>query len=264
MLNLFLKTLRDKKVFIIGWSLGLAFLGFAMVTFYPSFSGGEMDDLLRDLQPILQGFIGELQDWRQLPGYIGSQIFDIRLPIIIGVLAILLAVGLSVAEEDKGQLRTIVALPISRTKIVLTKWVFIVAVCLVASIATIIGVLLGVLVIGEEVGLGVLLRLGFMTWLLSTALASIIFAFGIATGFVGTTKAVGTIIAAGSFMLTTFAQSVSWLQNYEWLSIFHYFPATTVAKEGIAGTDVLILLALTAISLAVAIIFFRRRDIKDT
>lgn len=264
MRNLFLKIIRDKKAFIIGWSIGLLFLGFAMMTFYPSFSGGEIDQLLTDLQPILQGLIGSIQDWKQIPGYIGSQIFDIRLPLFIGVMAILLAVGLSVGEEDKGQLRTLVALPISRTKIVLTKWLAIVTICAITSVATVLGVFIGVLGIGESVDGSVLLQLGFMTTLLATALASIIFAFGIATGFVGTTKAVGVVVAAGSFLLTTFAQSVSWLDGVAWLSIFHYFPAATVAKEGIAFGNVLVLALLIAVSLAAAIFFFRRRDIKDT
>lgn len=264
MLNLLLKTLRDKKVFIIGWSLGLLFLGFAMVTFYPSFSGGGIDELLTGLQPALQGFIGDLQDWKQLPGYIGSQIFDIRLPILVGVMAILLAVGLSVGEEDKGQLRTLVALPISRTRIVLTKWYAIAGIALAASIAVVIGVVIGVLAIGESIDLAILVRLGLMTWIMSTALATIIFGLGMATGLLGVTKAVGTILVAGSFLLTTFAQSVSWLKPYEFLSLFHYFPATTIAKQGIAFSDVLVYVALIAVSLAVAIFFFRRRDVKDT
>ena len=86
MFNLFLKTLRDKRFFILGWSLGLTFLGFAMTSFFPSFSGGQIDGLLETLPPALQGLVGNLQDWRELPGYLGSQIFDIRLPIFVSIL----------------------------------------------------------------------------------------------------------------------------------------------------------------------------------
>jgi ABC-2 type transport system permease protein len=264
MRNLFLKTLLDKRVFIIGWSLGLAFLGFAMTTFFPSFSDGKIDDLVNGLPPALQGLVGAIQDWKQLPGYIGSQIFDIRLPILIGVLVILLAVGLSVGEEDKGQLRTLVALPLGRTRIVIAKWLAILVICFIAAIATCIGVLIGALIIGESLDMMVLVRLGFVTWIMSTALATLIFAIGMSTGYLGLTKAIGTIIIAGSFLLTTFAQSVSWLKAAEHFSLFHYFPATTVAKEGIAFSDIAVYLLITLLSLAAAVFFFRRRDVKDT
>jgi hypothetical protein len=69
MFNVFLKTLRDKRYFILGWSLGLLFLGFMMTSFYPSFSGGQIDQLLDSLPPAFQGLVGNVQDWRELPGY---------------------------------------------------------------------------------------------------------------------------------------------------------------------------------------------------
>lgn len=264
MRSLLLKTLRDKRAFIIGWSIGVAFLGFAMTTFYTSFSGGQIDDLLSSLPPSLEGLVGNVQDWKQLPGYIGSQIFDIRLPILIGILAILLAVSLSVAEEDKGQLRTLVALPISRIQIVISKWLAIVVICAIASIATILGVFVGILGIGESIDLGVLVGLGSMTWVMSTALATVIFAFGMSTGYLGITKAVGTIVVVASFILSTFARSVAWLEPYAFLSLFHYFPAAEIAKQGIDMKDVLVYVVITTVSLAAALFFFRRRDVKDT
>ncbi|MDB5163287.1 MAG: hypothetical protein JWN28_895 [Candidatus Saccharibacteria bacterium] len=262
MFNLLRKTLYERRFFILGWSLGLAFLGFAMTSFFPSFSGGEIDGLLESLPPALQGLVGNLQDWKQLPGYIGSQVFDIRLPIFASILSILLAVGITVAEEDKGQLRTLVALPISRRKIIMAKWLSIVIICFIASLAVVIGVEIGVITIGEDLDQTVLVRLGLFTWLLITALATLIFAIGIASGKRGLTTGLGIIIAIGSFLLTTFAQSVSWLKDYEWLSFLHYFPAPEIAKGTVEWGNVIFYLTLIAVSLLVAFIFFPRRDIK--
>ena len=262
MFNLLRKTLRERRYFILGWSLGLGFLGFAMTTFFTSFSGGQIDDLLTSLPPALQGFIGNLQDWKQLPGYIGSQIFDIRLPIFASILSILLAVGLTVGEEDKGQLRTLVALPISRRKIITAKWLAIVVICFAASLTTVAGIEIGVLVIGETIDQMVLVRLGLFTWLLITALATLIFAVGSASGRRALTTGLGIIVAIGSFLLTTFAQSVSWLKDYEWLSFLHYFPAPAIAKGTVEWGNVLFYLTLILVSLLIAFIFFPRRDIK--
>lgn len=264
MFNLLFKTLHDKRFFILGWSLGLAFMGFAMTSFYTSFSGGQIDSLLNSLPPALQGLVGNLQDWKQLPGYIGSQIFDIRLPIFISILSILLAISVSVGEEDKGQLRTLVSLPISRTKIIAGKWLAIIVICLAASLATVIGIEIGLLVIQKSLDQMVLVRLALFTWLLVVALATIIFAIGSATGKRAATTGIGIVVTIGSFLLSTFSQSVSWLKDYEWLSFLHYFPATAIAKGTIEISNILFYVACISVSLAVAFIFFRRRDIKAT
>lgn len=262
MFNLFFKTLRDKRFFILGWAIGLAFLGFAMTSFFPSFSGGQIDGLLETLPPALQGLVGDLQDWRELPGYVGSQVFDIRLPIFISILSILLAIGLTVGEEDKGQLRTLIGLPISRRKIVGAKWLAVVVICFVASLAPIIGVEIGLLAINETIDQMVLVRLGLFTWLLVTALASLVFAIGLATGKRALTTGVAIILAIGSFLLSTFAQAVDWLEPYEKLSFFHYFPAVEIAHGTVEWGNAAFYGVLILVSLIVALLFFPRRDVK--
>lgn len=262
MFNLLRKTLRERRLFILGWSLGLAFLGFAMTSFFTSFGGGQLDGLLNSLPPALQGLVGNLQDWKQLPGYIGSQVFDIRLPIFASILSILLAVGLTVSEEDKGQLRTLIALPVSRQKIIIAKWLAIVVICFIASIGIVAGVEVGILVIGETLDQMVLVRLGLFTWLLVTALATLIFAVGSASGKRSLTTGIGIIVAIGSFLLTTFSQSVNWLKDYEWISFLHYFPATDIAKGTVEWGNVVFYVTMIAVSLLIAFIFFPRRDVK--
>lgn len=262
MFNLIVKILWDKRLFIVGWSFGMAALAFLMIIFFPSFSGGEIDKLVESMPAAMQGFLGSLQDWRELPGYIGSQVFDIRLPIFVSILGILLAVGLSVGEEEKGHLRTLSSLPISRVRIAMGTWISIVLIALIATLATLGGVGAGLLGIGETLDPMVLIRLGFMTWLMISALASVIFAFGMATGKRGLTMAVGIIVAIGSFIVSTFSVAVDWLEPYDWLSIFHYFPATAIAKGTIEAADVLVYAALIVLSLVAILVFFPRRDIK--
>lgn len=261
--NLIIKTLRDKRFFILGWSLGLLFLGFAMTSFFPSFNGGQIDSLLQTLPPALQGLVGNLQDWRELPGYLGSQIFDIRLPIFVSILSILLAVGLTVGEEDKGQLRTLIALPISRRKIVFSKWVATVIICGIASLGSIIGVEIGLLTIGETVDQMVLVRLGLFTWLLVTSLATCIMAIGLSTGKRSITTGVAIVLTIGSFLLSTFADAVDWLKEYEFLSFFHYFPAVDIAKGVIEWGNVVFYGTVLVVTLLITFIAFPRRDIKS-
>jgi ABC-2 type transport system permease protein len=262
MRNLFLKTLHDKRAFIIGWGLGLAFLGYLMTIFYPAFHNTDsIQQLAKSLPPAVKGLLGNLDDFNHLSTYLGSELFNIRVPIFISILAILLAVNLTVAEEDKGQLRTLAAMPLSRVHILLSKWSAIVVICIIAGLATMIGVDVGSMQIGESLDQVVLLRLVGLMVLLVVALATLIMGIGLATGKRGVTTGIGILIAAGSFILTTFAISVDWLKSYEKLSLFHYYPAADIARGTVHVSDILVYAAIIIVALVVAIIFFRRRDL---
>jgi ABC-2 type transport system permease protein len=263
MFNVFTKTLYDKRAFIIGWSLGLVVLSFLMMAFYPAFhQDSGIDELVKNLPVAFQGLVGDLNNLKTLPTYIGSQLFDVRIPIFVSILTIILAVGLTVGEEEKGQLRTLIALPLSRTHILLSKWLAIVAICLFAAFATIVGIEAGLLAIHETLDWVVVLRLAAMMWLLAVTLATVIFSIGLASGRRGLTMGLAVVMSIGSFILTTFARSVEWLKPYEIVSIFHYFPAATIAKDTIDFDDVLVYLALIAIFLIIGVIGFRRRDVR--
>lgn len=263
MYNLFTKTLYDKRAFIIGWSLGMAFLGFLMMSFYPAFHQDTgLDELVKNLPSAFQGLVGNLNNLKELPGYIGSQLFDVRIPIFVSMIAIILAVGLTVGEEEKGQLRMLIAMPLSRPHILLSKWLAIVVIGLATTVAVIIGMLLGLLAINESLAADAIVRLGLMTWLLTVCLATIVFSVGIATGRRGLTMGIGILIAVGGFILTTFAKSVDWLKPYEVASLLHYFPAVTIAKSNIALTDVAVFCTIILFALIASTLLFRRRDVR--
>ena len=263
MYNLFTKTIYDKRSFIVGWGLGMAFIGYLMTVFYPAFhQDNGLGQLINSLPPAFKGLVGNLDNLKEVSTYLGSQLFDIRMPIFLSVMTILLATGLTVTEEEKGQLRTLIGLPISRAGVVLQKWLAGLAICLIAMVATVIGIKIGLMTINESLDWMVLVRLGAMTGLLSAALLTIIFGVGLATGKKGLTTGLGVVITVGSFLLTTFAQSVDWLSSYEKLSILHYFHATDIAKGTINLSDVILYCALIVIPLVFAFIGFRRRDVR--
>jgi ABC-2 type transport system permease protein len=263
MYNLFTKTLYDKRSFIIGWGLGMAILGFLMMSFYPAFHQDDgLDQLVKNLPPAFQGLVGNLDNLKELPGYIGSQLFDVRKPIFVSKIAIILAVGLTIAEEERGQLRMLLAMPLSRSNILFSKWLAVVAIGFLTTLAVIIGMLLGLVVIHESLAADSIVRLGVMTWLLTVCLATIVFGIGIASGRRGLTMGLGVTIAVGSFILTTFAKSVDWLEPYEVVSLLHYFPAVTVAKSGIALSDAAVYGGIIIAVLLVSVAFFRRRDVR--
>lgn len=261
--NLILKIFWDKRFFILGWALGLAVLSYSITIFFPAFSESMLDEMMSSIPAAMQGFIGDIGNLQQVDTYLATQVFEINLPIFTFVLAILLSVGLTVTEEDKGQLRTLIALPISRRKIIMAKWFAIVGISLIASLAAAAGVYLGLWQIGESINTIPMLYLTLSAWLLTTVVATITFAIGMVTGSRALTITVGVLIAAGSYLLTTFAQGVDWLKDFAWLSILHYFPAPEIADGVIEPTNSIVYLGLLLVALAVTFIIFPRRDVKS-
>ena len=233
MRNLFVKTLYDKRAFMLGWSIGLAVMGYLMLIFYPAFSqDSSLDALVKNLPPALQGLVGDLANLKQLPNYLGSQLYEVRIPIFI------------------------------RTRIFFEKWFAVVVICTVAVAATAGGVVVGLLTINESLDWNVLVRLSIMMWLLTVCLATIVFSVGLATGKRSIAMTIGLIVAVGSFLLTTFAKSVDWLQTYEPASLLHYFPAVDIAATGINLTDVGVFVGLTILFILTGVVLFRRRDVQ--
>jgi len=264
MFNLFFKTIKDKQFFIIGWVLGLAFFGFLMMLFFPAFQNSGLDKLLAGLPPelkTLKGLLGDLDNLKSTSGYLAAQFFDIRMPMFISVFSVILAVGLSVKDEEDGYLRTLLALPISRTKLLFGKLLAIFTICLMAVVAVVVGLWLGAISVGESLDWLVILNMSLVTLLLSICMTTLVFCIGLASGKRGLTMGLGVLIGAGSFLLTTFAKSVEWLQPYENASLFHYFPAVDIVKNGIRLSDIIVLASVIIVSVIVAVILFRRRDV---
>jgi len=264
MRNVLTKTLYDKRGLLIGWCLGLTFFGWLMTIFYPSLhdSGSGLVELAAKLPPAFAGLIGNLADMTMLNTYLGSQLFDIRMPLLIGILSILLGVSLSVGDEEKGGIRTVSALPISRRSILLQKWAAVVVIVVLAQAFTLVGILIGLVTIHESLDAATLLRLGGVTALLAVALATLILCIGLASGKRSITMGVGVVVAVGSFILTTFARSIDWLKDYEKLSLFHYFPAVEVAKGTVDLKNILVYGVIIIVALSASLILFTRRDIK--
>lgn len=263
MKNIYTRTLHDKRWFALGWMISFFALSALMVAFFPSMKQqGSLDQFVMSLPPAFQGFVGDLANLKSFAPYLASQLFDIRMQIIGGIMAVVLAISLTAGEESTGQFRSILSLPVSRVKLLLHKWLAMITIIGGIIAASALGVFVTQFTIGESIQLDVLLRLEIMSWLLLVALASIPFAVGIGSGNKALATLIGTLTVAASFIVTTFAQGVDWLKDYEAWSIFYYFPAVSVVKDGIDLRDVVTLCLIMLVPLVIAWFLFRRRDIE--
>lgn len=240
MRSLFLKTLYDKRWFTLGWSLAMGLVILLVLSFYPAFSeGNAFEDLAKSIPPQFKELIGDPSTYKTVPGYISQQIFDIRVPLLFMIMAISLGLSLSIAEEEKEVLRTTLATPLSRGRIVLEKWLAAVVIVGAVSIAGAAGIYFGVEIINESIDFELVWQLSALAWLFGAASVAIPLGLGLATGNKSLTMGISVVATIGSFILSTFEKAVDWLEPFEKYSLMHYYDANQIADSGIAREDAL-------------------------
>lgn len=263
MRSVFTKTLYDRRWFTLGWSIAMLSMSMLITIFFPAMRPeGGFDSLLNNIPPAFQGLIGSLADMAHFDTYIASQVFDIRVPIIAGIMAIILALGLSTREEESGELRTYLSLPTSRSWLFIQKWLAMAVIMAVSVVALVLGVyLVAPFIEDSEIAFSHMANLALMTWVVMTTFGSVAFAAGMASGRRAVANFIGVVVIIGSFLLSTFAAAVDWLEPYEWLSLLHYFPAVDTVKNGLDWASISVLASVTLISLIISWLIFRRRDV---
>lgn len=262
MRNLLTKTLYDKRWFMFGWALAFALTALMVVVFFPSFQDSfDYDQISKQLPSGLQGLLGSAESMKTVHGYISAQLYDIRLPLFLLIMTIVLGLSLTIADEESGRLRTTASLPIGRQRLFVYKWLAGISVVGVISAASLVGVYAGLLIIGESAPHVLLLKLTGLTWLFGAATLGIVIGVGLGTGKRGLTMTLSLVATVGSFLLTTFGASVSWLKPWERLSLLHYFNASSLARGEYPPQHLIVLVLVLLVSLVVGLMLFRRRDI---
>lgn len=262
MRTLITKTLYDKRWFTLGWAAVMFFMVFLVMSFFPSFSqSGTFDKLAESVPDALKVFLGDPESFHTIKGYLATQLYDIRVPLLLMIMALVLAQGLAGSEEEKGSLRTLLTTPLSRSRIVWERWLAGVIICAVMIATTVIGAYVGAAVIGEPVPSDMIWRLAVLSWLFAVAAFSITYAAGTATGKRGLMMTVGLTVTFGSFIISSFTKSVEWLEPFKYASLLNYYDTNSIRDGAFNIADIWLLLALIAIFMLVAQLLFRRRDV---
>lgn len=255
------KTLYEKRWMILFWSIGVVLMALLMMTFYPTFKQGEFDQVLKSLPKSFQGLVGNADSYKTVPGYVAQQVFALRIPLLTLVMGVTLFTGLLAGDEGNGTLQTLLAQPVSRLRVFVEKFMAGAITSLVICSGAIIGVLGGVLIVHEHIGLGRLVEAVIGVWLLTLVFGTIGFALGAITGKRGLAGGVAGLVTFASYMITSFAANVSSLSAVEKLSPFHYYNSPATAQYGLQIHNVAIMVIVILALLIVSSLVFIKRDI---
>lgn len=261
--SIFTKTLYQKRWMILAWTLGVTAMGAFTLAFFPSLKDSNLGASFKDLPPALANLVGDNSAFTTVTGYVGEQLFGLRMPLMTIILAIILFTNLTASDEDRGSLAEQLTLPISRTRVLFEKYLAGATILAIAHIGLFIGIIMTLGMIHESLSITKLLEATLACWLISMVFGSITFGLGAATGSKGVTVGVVSYLTFQTYLLTSLATSVDGLQKVEKISPFYYYSHPKVMIDGLSVTNVGVLLLISIIPVLIGWAIFRQRDLKN-
>ncbi len=184
--NIFVKTLRDRRRSMIWWVLGTFGYLVAITATYTFFieQREAYESLLADYPDALLAVFG-IESGAQLltpDGYLTSQAFGWLVPLLALALGVGVGASAVAGEEEAGTLDLLLALPVTRTSVIMQKLGAMVVLLLVLGVAVFAGTAVGAMAIDLDLSMGHLAAASLSGILLGLVFGTLALAIGAATG----------------------------------------------------------------------------------
>jgi beta-exotoxin I transport system permease protein len=262
MMALLRKTLRDQRRAFIAWAIGIGGMAAMYTAFYPSVrnSATDLNKYLEKLPDTLKNLFGG--DFTTPAGYLRSETFSALGPILFLIFAIGAGARAIAGEEEGRTLDLLLAAPIRRGQVLLGKWLSMALFGL--GLATVLGV--AIVIIGPafslHIGVVDLAAACLMLYLLAVSFGTIALAVGCATGRRGLAFGITGGVATLTYIFDVLAPAVQALHPLQPFSPFRWYLEPDPLVAGLSATNVLVLLAITAVAYLAAWWSFERRDLR--
>ena len=259
--SVFGKTLWDQRRGILFWSLGIAAVGVLYAAFYPTINSPEMAAALEAYPKGLLDAIG-FTDVTTPAGYIGSTTYGLLGPILVIIFAGTLGARAVAGEEEAGRLDLLLAHPVERWQVVLQRAAALLVALLAAGIV-LLAVMLAAAGPAQFSGIGPvnLAAATAQLVLLGLVFGTLTLFVGAATGRRGPALGLLAVLGVAAYLANTLGPSVDAIAWSQKLSPFFYYSGGMPLRNGWQPADGLVLLAASALLVALAVVSLRRRDL---
>lgn len=244
----------------IGWyGIGLAIYGGLVVWLYPTFK-----DLLDEVQypEEILAFFGAGTDLGDPATFMTTEYHSFA-PIIMIIFAVVSGTGLLAGDEGRGTLETLLAQPVSRVAVFLSRALALGLAAIAICALTTLGWLGSVPFVDlGTLGLGTLMVSSFAVLPVMFAFGAIAMLLGAIAPSRGMAAGIMTAIAIASYLISSFAQTIEAIQWMQWFSPYYYSDGPRVLTEGVVWWHQGALLGLAALALGVGVLAFRGREIQ--
>lgn len=262
--NIFLKNLRDRRKALFWWSFGLILFAIFMCAFYPTIqeSAAALEEYMANMpEALVAAFGGTGSNIASPEGYLNAELFSMMLPMMFIIYAIGFGSGVIAGEEEAGTLDLLLANPISRWRVLLEKFLAMVAGMAILSFISWLGLVAGIYAYDMDIGLGQLAAATVSSALLGFSFGVIALAISCLTGRRGMSMGIATALAVGTYLLYIMAQIAESLEKYQKLSPFYYHLGTNPLANGLKFGNMAVFTGTIVVFLAISFIAFHRRDL---
>ena len=213
--------------------------------------------LTNGFPPQLTAFIGG----GSAGGYAVGELFNLIAPAAMVGYAVVVGGSTIAGEEDKGTMSMLSAQPVTRSSIVSSKALALLAGLVGAAVLLWAGVAISSA--GYNIGLNLAGLTAICVHLLFLAIAfgAIAVAIGAITGNPALSSGIAGALAVAAYVANALLP-LARLGDWAKLSPWYYFAGSNPLSNGIDGWHLLVLAAIAAVAVAIALIGFSRRDLK--
>ena len=258
--SVFLKTMRDQRRALVGWSIGLVLLVGVEALVWPSFKDmPDIDELIKQYPDYMK----ELFDVEAMTtgiGFMNAELFTLLLPALFLIYAIGRGARLVAGEEDAGTLDVLLVTPLSARRIVLEKALALLTCVLLLglvlwAVTLAFSLLLGMGIDAGEAATGALAQV-----LLGAEFGALALAIGTGTGRRAMAVWVPSGLAVAAYVLHAAALLVPEIDPWQKVSPFYQAIVTGPLGAGLPARYAWLVL-VTAAAVGVSLTLLDGRDI---
>lgn len=244
------------------WGGALVLLTASVLAIWPSMSeSGSLDTLVSGMSPELITALG-LESYGSAAGFLNGNLYALFLPLLFAVLGIMHTNALTAGDEDAGRLELLLALPISRVSVYLSR--FIAVVLVLAVITVLVGGAVGIGAMTLDMDLAVTgvvaATLGiFLLALFHAALAFALAGLGLRAAVV-LAGSLGVLVLG--YVASALLPMIESLDGIAAASPWHWALGEQPLENGFDGTGIALLVGGQLVLLAVGLVAVRRRTIR--
>jgi ABC-2 type transport system permease protein len=259
--NPFTKALWDSRRAILGWGAVIGWVAVMYTAFYPSISKPAFAKAMENYPESLKKAFN-ITDLTSPEGYLGSYVFGLLVPVLLAIFMVTAGSRAIAGDEEAGTLDLILAHPLSRPRLLLSRLAALVAAALFAC--AVVYVLL-LAISGptkiSSIGAGHLAAATVQLALFGTLFGALALGVGAATGRRAAAIGTGVVVMVFGYFGNNLAPQVHGLGWVQRLSPFYYYLDGKPLVNGLDLAGCAILLGVSVIFAAAGLIRFRQRDL---
>jgi len=262
--TLVIKTFHDRWKGLLGWALGITAIVSIQLSVYPTVrkSAAGIAAFLENYPETLRQ-IFRMQDYTTGEGYLSTELFSMMIPLIFISVAASWGSHASAVEEERRTADLLLTLPISRSRILVSK-IFSGVIAQIILALVLAGVLLiGIGIVDLRIDSSKIFAGAFTSVLIGIIFHSVSVLFGALNARKSVSLGGAISIALAGFLFYSLSPIVD---TFDLITPFNPFQWTLGSQPLTNGIDfgyVALCLGVSTVIYLLSIFFFRRRDISS-